>query len=62
MLKDISKYWTSSSDSYDKAVKAQFRSRRTVSMRTTPSTRSYAAMSSGRCPIRTGPMRNGTAS
>ncbi|MCP1310751.1 class I SAM-dependent methyltransferase [Paenibacillus tyrfis] len=32
MLKDISKYWTSSSDGYDKAVKAQFRSRRTVSM------------------------------
>ncbi|WP_025845626.1 class I SAM-dependent methyltransferase [Paenibacillus ehimensis] len=32
MLKDISNYWTSSSGSYDKAVKAQFRSRRTVAM------------------------------
>ncbi|MCM3274023.1 class I SAM-dependent methyltransferase [Paenibacillus elgii] len=32
MLKDISNYWTSGSGSYDKAVKAQFRSRRTVSM------------------------------
>lgn len=32
MLKDISKYWTSSSDSYDKVIQTQFRSKKTVQL------------------------------
>lgn len=32
MLKEISKYWTSSSGSYDKVIQTQFRSKRTVAL------------------------------
>lgn len=32
MLKEISKYWTSSSESYDKVIQTQFRSKKTINL------------------------------
>lgn len=32
MLREISKYWTSSSESYDKVIQTQFRSKTTINL------------------------------